>query len=83
MSGIRRVLLLVVVALLLDGCGSLVPTDFPADPDGTLDRVRDGGVLRVGASPRPGWVEVGEARRQLCLATGGRAVADLDPPGPG
>ena len=73
MSGIRRVLLLVVVALLLAGCGSLVPTDFPADPDGTLDRVRDGGVLRVGASPRPGWVEVGDgppSGREAGLATG-------------
>lgn len=73
MSGIRRVLLLVVAALLLAGCGSLVPTDFPADPDGTLDRVRDGGVLRVGASPRPGWIEVGDgppAGREAGLATG-------------
>ena len=73
MSEIRSVLLLVVAALLLAGCGSLVPTDFPADPDGTLDRVRDGGVLRVGASPRPGWVEVGDgppSGREAELATG-------------
>ena len=44
----------VVVALLMSACGLTVPTD----PDGTLDRVRQDGVLRVGVSPRPGWVEV-------------------------
>lgn len=56
---LRRLVLLVAAALLLAGC-SLVLSDFPADPDGTLDRVRTDGVVRVGASPRPGWVEVGD-----------------------
>ncbi|TGN62815.1 transporter substrate-binding domain-containing protein [Nocardioides eburneiflavus] len=56
---LRRLLLLVVAAVLLGGCGSLLPDDFPTDPDGTLDRVREDGVVRVAASPRPGWVEVG------------------------
>lgn len=60
-SMLRRLLLLVAAVLLLAGCGtSLLPDDFPADPDGTLDRVRADGVVRVGASPRPGWVDVGD-----------------------
>jgi len=37
---------------VLTGCAS-----FPADPDGTLDRVR-GGVLRVGVSHSEPWVRV-------------------------
>lgn len=58
---LRRLLLLVAAVVLLAGCGtSLLPDDFPADPDGTLDRIRAEGVVRVGASPRPGWVEVGD-----------------------
>ena len=58
---LRRLLVLVAAAVLLTGCGtSLLPDDFPADPDGTLDRIRADGVVRVGASPRPGWVEVGD-----------------------
>lgn len=47
---------LVLVALVLTGCGLSIPTD----PDGTLDQVRASGVLRVGASPRPGWVDVSD-----------------------
>jgi polar amino acid transport system substrate-binding protein len=56
--GLRRVLLLVAAGVFLAGCGISVPGDFPADPDGTMDRVRSDGVLRVGASPRRGWVDV-------------------------
>ena len=37
----------------LAGCG----LSIPADPEGTLDRVR-GGVLRVGVSPNPPWTVV-------------------------
>lgn len=73
MSQLLRVLLMVAAAVLLTGCGSVLPDDFPADPDGTLDRVRSDGVLRVGASPRPGWVDVaGEspAGREPRLVTG-------------
>ena len=36
--------------LLLAGC------DFPRDAEGTLDRVRKDGVLRVGVTERPPWV---------------------------
>jgi ABC-type amino acid transport substrate-binding protein len=41
------------VTLTLTACGLTIPTD----PDGALDRV-DGGVLRVGASPSDGLVDV-------------------------
>ena len=41
--------------LLGTGCGASVP----ADPDGTLDRVR-GGVLRVGVTENPGLVDLGD-----------------------
>lgn len=56
---LRRLVLAMAAVVLLAGC-SLVPSELPADPDGTLDRVRADGVVRVGASPRPGWVEVGD-----------------------
>ena len=46
--------LVVALALLLAGCGSV---RIPVDPDGTLDRVR-GGVLRVGVSPHEPWTTV-------------------------
>ncbi|WP_122263672.1 transporter substrate-binding domain-containing protein [Ornithinimicrobium cerasi] len=36
-------------AALLGGCGVSIPTD----PDGTLNRVRTSGELRVGVSPHP------------------------------
>jgi ABC-type amino acid transport substrate-binding protein len=45
---------LIALVLLLVGCGSV---QIPADPDGTLDRVR-GGVLRVGVSPHEPWTTV-------------------------
>ncbi|MEV7575169.1 ABC transporter substrate-binding protein [Pseudarthrobacter sp. NPDC089323] len=49
-----KVLFLLLAALLaLAGCG----TSYPADPEGTLDRVR-GGTLRVGASPNGDWVRL-------------------------
>jgi polar amino acid transport system substrate-binding protein len=43
----------VLVAVVLCGC------DFPADPEGTLDRVR-GGVMRVGVTPAEPWVRLPE-----------------------
>lgn len=43
----------VLTAVVLTGCGISVPTD----PQGTLDRVRDG-EMRVGVSPEPGLVDV-------------------------
>ena len=49
-----RIVAVGTAALLVSACGLTIPTD----PDGTLDRVREDGVLRAGASPRPGWVEV-------------------------
>jgi polar amino acid transport system substrate-binding protein len=48
---VRRALLLVLVATWVGGC------DFPADPEGTLDRVR-GGVMRVGVTPAEPWVKL-------------------------
>lgn len=48
--------LVVLVALGVTGCG----THFPADPDGTLDRV-SGGVLRVGVSPHEPFTTVSSA----------------------
>lgn len=44
------------LATALSACGLTIP----ADPDGTLDTVRRDGVLRAGASPSPGWVEVAD-----------------------
>ena len=51
---IRRVVALAMAGAVLSACGLSIPTD----PDGTLDRVRADGVLRVGASPSPGQVDV-------------------------
>jgi hypothetical protein len=45
--------LLLAVLVLLTGCAS----SFPADPEGTLEKVR-GGTLRVGASMNGDWVRV-------------------------
>ncbi|TLM82136.1 ABC transporter substrate-binding protein [Pseudarthrobacter sp. NamE2] len=48
-----NILAFMLAALLaLSGCGA-----YPADPEGTLDRVR-GGTLRVGASPNGDWVRI-------------------------
>jgi polar amino acid transport system substrate-binding protein len=41
----------VALALILAGCG------IPRDPEGTLERV-DGGVMRVGVTEAPPWVEL-------------------------
>ena len=46
-------LLVAAATVLLGGCQG----DFPADPQGTLDRARDG-VLRVGVSENPPWTDV-------------------------
>lgn len=43
-----------MAAMLLAGC-----TSIPADPDGTLERVR-GGTLRVGVTENPPWVELSD-----------------------
>jgi polar amino acid transport system substrate-binding protein len=42
----------VALALILAGCG------IPRDPEGTLERV-DAGVMRVGVTEAPPWVELG------------------------
>jgi polar amino acid transport system substrate-binding protein len=42
-----------VLAVSLSGCASR----FPADPEGTLDRV-SGGTLRVGISPNGEWTDI-------------------------
>ena len=47
--------LLTSAVLTLAGCSVTIP----ADPDGTLDRIRAARVLRAGGSPSPGWVLVG------------------------
>jgi polar amino acid transport system substrate-binding protein len=44
-----------VLAVSLSGCAS----SFPADPEGTLDRV-SGGTLRVGISPNGEWTDVAD-----------------------
>lgn len=52
----RLPVLVLALAVALTGCS----VSIPADPDGTLDRVRDG-VLRVGVSPNPPWTVTGPA----------------------
>lgn len=54
LPGCLRSSLAGVLLLAVSGCGLTIPTD----PEGTLDRVRTDGVLRAGAAPNPGWVEV-------------------------
>jgi polar amino acid transport system substrate-binding protein len=46
--------LAIVLALTLAACG------IPRDPEGTLARV-SGGVMRVGVTEAPPWIELGEA----------------------
>jgi polar amino acid transport system substrate-binding protein len=48
---VRRVLVVCLLAIPIAGC------EFPADPEGTLDRVR-GGVMRVGVTPAEPWVKL-------------------------
>jgi hypothetical protein len=45
-----------VALALLSAC------DFPRDAEGTLDRIRASGVVRVGVSERPPWVRVLDGR---------------------
>lgn len=51
---ISRGFVLLAVTVGLVGCSG----HFPADPDGTLDRV-SGGTLRVGVSHQPPWTDTG------------------------
>ena len=52
LSKTAAVLTLAALSLTLSSC-----SEFPADPDGTLDRVR-GGTLRVGVSHSPPYIDV-------------------------
>ncbi|WP_347755681.1 transporter substrate-binding domain-containing protein [Agrococcus sp. ProA11] len=52
---LKGLIAVVAAATLLAGCSSI-----PADPDGTLERVR-GGTLRVGVTENPPWVELSDA----------------------
>jgi polar amino acid transport system substrate-binding protein len=51
---VRRIPLIALCLLTLSAC------DFPYDAEGTLRRVRETGVLRVGISEHPPWVSVSE-----------------------
>ena len=53
MRRLLAIMMLMLGATVLAGCG----VSIPADPEGTLDRV-SGGVLRAGASPSDGLVDV-------------------------
>jgi ABC-type amino acid transport substrate-binding protein len=53
---ITRGLVLLAMMVGLAGCSG----HFPADPDGTLDRV-SGGTLRVGVSHQPPWTDTSES----------------------
>ncbi len=52
----RAVILLLAIVLFAAGC------QYPDDVDGTLDRVRDGGTLRVGVSEEEPYVILDAAR---------------------
>ena len=53
LGNVVRLAARVVLLMLLAACGSI-----PQDPDGTLDRVRSSGELRVGVSHHPPWTDV-------------------------
>ena len=59
MHRITRGLLLVAVVVGLVGCSG----HYPADPDGTLDRI-SGGSLRVGVSHQPPWTDTGDGHSE-------------------
>lgn len=65
--------LFLLASLLTGGCDSI-----PADPDGTLERVRAERLFRVGliASHAPSNDAVGDLLRRLSRATGARAVLE-------
>lgn len=56
--GMATAAAVLVAAGCVVGCGTTIPTD----PDGTLDAVREDGVVRAAASPAEGWVEVADGR---------------------
>src|SRR5690554_5568854 len=74
-----RVAALLALLVALTGCGLTIPSD----PDGTLDRVRDG-VLRVGVSINPPWTTNGPQAEpagievDLARAFAGSLGADVD-----
>lgn len=56
MPATRRSVLAAVLAAAGTGLAACTSSGYPADPEGTLDRVTDG-VLRVGASHHPPYVD--------------------------
>lgn len=65
-----KVLALICVLSALAGCSAL-----PRDPDGTLDRVRDSGMMKVGIVETPGAALPAPARAllaRLSAATGAK-----------
>jgi polar amino acid transport system substrate-binding protein len=68
-------LLLAALVVALSGCS----VSIPADPDGTLDRVRTG-VLRVGISPNPPWTvtDANLSRTEVELVRGFADRLDAD-----
>jgi len=55
----RRLLATLMLMLMGVGALSACSLSIPADPDGTLERV-SGGVLRAGASPSDGLIDIDE-----------------------
>lgn len=60
-----------VLALALAACG------FPRDPEGTFERV-EGGVVRVGVTEAPPWVELGAAPEGIEVRLVERLAEELD-----